>query len=147
MSVSQLIHSSEYVISFGDCDPAGIVFYPNIFSWLDRTFHMYLRLNGGGHAEICRALDLKGIGLVSAHCDFRAPVREGDTLNVSIQSIEWSERGFVVSYSGQVSDRTAFNGTEKRALFVLRDGRMRAGDPAALRRHLDAYPTPHEANQ
>lgn len=128
--------SANYEISFGDCDPAGIVFYPNIFAWLDRTFHSFLRARAQGHAAICKSLDLKGVGVTSAHCGFRAPVKEGDKLIVSIDTIEWNDRGFDVSYLGRIETRTVFEGLEKRALFKLVEGRMRSGDPAGLRTHL-----------
>lgn len=47
-------------ISFGDCDPAGIVFYPNFFGLFDRTFHAWLMAHGG-HVAICEAIGAKGL--------------------------------------------------------------------------------------
>jgi 4-hydroxybenzoyl-CoA thioesterase len=139
MSAADSIFQAEYVISFGDCDPAGIVFYPNIFAWMDRTFHAYLRQEAGGHAEICKALNLKGVGLVSAHCSFRSPLMEGNELIVSMAAIEWSDRFFKVSYSGQVGERVVFAATEERALFLFQDDRLRAGNPTLLKQHLEAF--------
>ncbi|MEM1146173.1 MAG: acyl-CoA thioesterase [Pseudomonadota bacterium] len=131
------IYSADYEVSFGDCDPAGIVFYPNIFAWLDRTFHRFLRTYADGHAALCKALDLKGIGVTSAHCGFRAPVKEADQLIVSIDAIQWNERGFEILYRGRVDGHVVFEGTESRALFKLVDKRMRSGDPATLRARLN----------
>lgn len=136
--VTDPIFEAEYTVSFGDCDPAGIVFYPNIFAWLDRTFHAYLRDVAGGHAAVCEALGLKGVGLTEADCKFRVPLTDGDELTVAIQSIDWGERGFHVYYEGRVGERTAFKAHEGRALFVEQDGRMRAGEADALAKHLDA---------
>ena len=132
------IFQAEYTVSFGDCDPAGIVFYPNIFAWLDRTFHAYLREVAGGHAAVCKALGLKGVGLTEADCAFRAPLTDGDVFAVTIQTIDWGERGFRVNYQGSVGGRTAFTAYEGRALFVEQDGRMRAGDATELKQHLAA---------
>ena len=28
-------HVTEFVVEFGDCDPAQIVFYPNFLRWMD----------------------------------------------------------------------------------------------------------------
>lgn len=138
------IYQAHYTVSFGDCDPAGIVFYPNIFAWLDRTFHLFLRETAGGHAEVCEALGLKGVGLTEADCLFRSPLTDGDQLAVVIQWIDWGERGFRVNYQGLVDGRTAFNAHEGRALFVEREGRMRAGDAALLEQHLAVATTPKE---
>lgn len=35
--------AQDFDITFGDCDPAGIVFYPNAFRWMDAGFHTLLR--------------------------------------------------------------------------------------------------------
>ncbi|MEM9740891.1 MAG: acyl-CoA thioesterase [Pseudomonadota bacterium] len=141
---STAVFSADYTVSFGDCDPAGIVFYPNIFAWLDRTFHGFLREAGGGHGAICAALGLKGVGLVEAHCGFRSPLVDGNALTVTITDIDWGERGFRVAYSGDVGARPAFKGYEDRALFVEQDGRMRAGDARLLEHHLATAQTTHE---
>ena len=41
-------HSLSVGVSFGDCDPAGIVFYPNFFRWFDRCFHHFLAARAWG---------------------------------------------------------------------------------------------------
>ncbi len=126
------VFQATYAVSFGDCDPAGIVFYPNIFAWLDRTFHGYLKAAGGGHAAICAALNALGTGLIGADCKFRKPVREGDELTIEMTQIDWAERSFTVIYQGLVGDDIVFNGEETRAVFVKSDGRIRAGEVSTL---------------
>ena len=100
------IYSAAYRVSFGDCDPAGLVFYPNFFAWLDDTFHGFLKAQAGGHHALCTALEAKGIGLVSAESDFRVPVTDGDELTISLDSIAWDARRFTLHYTGLVGDRT-----------------------------------------
>lgn len=131
------VFSAQFRVSFGDCDPAGIVFYPNIFAWLDRSFHLFLDEHGGGHAALCRKLDARGVGLTDARCSFRVPVTEGSDLTVEISDIEWGERVLKLTYSGRVDDNVAFEGVETRALFVLRDGRLRMGSMAEVRAALN----------
>ncbi|MEM7568341.1 MAG: acyl-CoA thioesterase [Pseudomonadota bacterium] len=130
------VFSATYDVSFGDCDPAGIVFYPHMFAWLDRTFHGYLKAAGGGHAAVCEALNAKGTGLISADCQFRRPVTDGDDLVVDITAIDWHERTYKVAYEGRVKGAVAFEGTETRALFVEKEGRMTAGDVSPLKARL-----------
>lgn len=131
--VSNPVFEATYAVSFGDCDPVGIVFYPHIFSWFDRTFHAYLKVSGGGHAAICETLKARGIGLTSAECKFRRPVKEGDDLTVRIGAVEWRERSFLVIYEGRVGEAVAFQGEESRVLFIEKDGRMSAGELAPLK--------------
>lgn len=99
------IFEATYRVSFGDCDPAGIVYYPNLFAWLDRTFHTYLSGRGGGHMVLCRRLGAKGIGPVKANCDFPLPATENDELTVAIEEIEWHNRTFTVRYAGLIDGR------------------------------------------
>ena len=54
------VFSMDQQVSFGDCDPAEIVFYPNFFRWVDRCFHEMLRQRLGGHARLCRDLGAQG---------------------------------------------------------------------------------------
>jgi 4-hydroxybenzoyl-CoA thioesterase len=35
-------------VKFGDCDPAGIVFYPNYFRWMDSVLHGYYQSKSVG---------------------------------------------------------------------------------------------------
>ena len=36
----------SHEIAWGDCDDAGIVFYPHFFRWMDTAFHRWLRERG-----------------------------------------------------------------------------------------------------
>lgn len=124
-------------ISFGDCDPAGIVFYPNNFRWMDATFHAFL--NGfGGHEAMCRQLGALGFGLVDASAKFRHPMRNGDLLDLRLTALDWSSRTLSVSYAGQVGGKTTFEGREVRCLFMRAETGIVAADIAPLRALLEA---------
>lgn len=129
------IHHYPIQVSFGDCDPAGIVFYPNIFRWLDATFQDFLR-QFGGHKALCAELGATGMGLMEAHSRFRTPLQDGDALLVRITALDWGNRSLTLGYQGYVGDRLAFEATETRGLFVKRDGRLTAAPMQALRARL-----------
>lgn len=124
-------------ISFGDCDPAGIVFYPNVFRWMDAAFHSLLR-RFGGHAALCERLGAVGLGLVDASAQFRHPMCDGDRLDVRIAIGEWSRRAFVCSYEGRVGGAPTFTGREVRCLFTPTDNGIVAADLSQLRALMDA---------
>lgn len=131
------IFDSEVRISFGDCDPAGIVFYPNYFRWMDATFHGWLQAVAGGHGALCRQLGARGLGLMDARLSFRAPATEGQRLLYRIEGIDWSARSFAVRYSATEGARLVLEGTEVRGVFADRDGRMTAAEVAPLRALLE----------
>lgn len=129
--------TSEIRVSFGDCDPAGIVFYPNYFRWTDALFHLFLDARAGGHARLCKDIGAVGLGLMSVEMSFRSPVAPGQTLELRLDGLEWQDKSLRLSYSGHVGDRPAFRATETRGVFMLEDGRMRAGTTDALKNRLN----------
>ncbi|SEQ79560.1 acyl-CoA thioesterase [Thalassovita taeanensis] len=119
-------------ISFGDCDPAGIVFYPNAFRWMDAGFHALLR-QSGGHAALCRQLGAVGMGVVDTSAKFHHPMRDGDQLELVVRLTEWSRRSFTLEYQGEVEGKRVFAGREVRCLFIRADNDIVAGETAPLR--------------
>ncbi|KAA0913956.1 acyl-CoA thioesterase [Aquicoccus porphyridii] len=124
-------------ITFGDCDPAGIVFYPNAFRWMDTALHALLR-PAGGHQVLCRKLDAVGLGLVDASAKFRHPMHDGDRLELRIAVTEWSRRSLTLGYEGSVEGRQTFEGREVRCLFTRTETGIVAADLAPLRTLLEA---------
>jgi 4-hydroxybenzoyl-CoA thioesterase len=127
------IFARDVPVSFGDCDPAGIVYYPNFFRWMDGTFHAFLTERAGGHATLCRALGARGLGLMDTQLAFRSPATEGMSLRYEITAIDWSSRSYRVGYRATAGDRVVLDGHELRGVFVERDGRLAAGGTEALR--------------
>lgn len=123
-------------VSFGDCDPAGIVFYPNIFRWMDAAFHKMLR-QYGGHQKLCTKLGGLGLGLVDASAQFRSAIRDGDLLEVHGTINEWSRKSMTLTYQGHVGERLAFEGREVRCLFTKGESGIVTGDIGALRTILE----------
>ena len=123
-------------ITFGDCDPVGIVFYPNTFRWMDAAFHKFLR-PFGGHAKLCASLQSVGIGLVDASAQFQRPLRDGDQLTIDMQITNWGDKSIKFAYEGSIEGRRAFSGKEVRCLFMHTKAGIVAGDLAKLREILE----------
>ncbi len=126
-------HVIEIPVTFGDCDPAAIVFYPNFFRWFDRCFHDFMHVRAGGHRALCERLDAQGLGLMDAGAQFRAPVLENTVLRLEMRVDAWTTRSLRLAYAGYQEDRLCVQGHELRGVFVRRDGRMAAGSTAELR--------------
>lgn len=136
MEGAQPLATSEIRVSFGDCDPAGIVFFPNYFRWTDALFHLFLDIKTGGHARLCKDVGAVGLGLMSVDMSFRLPVAPGQLLSVRLDGLDWQDKALTLHYSGHVGDRLAFRAKENRGVFLLEDERMRAGTTDALRNRL-----------
>ena len=135
--MSEILQTCTIRVSFGDCDPAGIVYYPNHFRWFDATFHALLQ-RFGGHAAVSRKLGSIGIGLIEVGGAFRAPAEDGDALVLTARLVEWREKTLRIAYEGRIDGRLTVEGFEVRGLFIREDGRLRAGRMAPLREMLEA---------
>jgi 4-hydroxybenzoyl-CoA thioesterase len=133
-----IVHRWSQPITFGDCDPAGIVFYPNYFAWFDRTFHDWLR-QFGGHTNICTSLGSLGLGLMEVSAKFRAPCKDGDTLDLHLTIEAWDRKALRLSYEGQIAGRTAVIGQEVRGLFKTSPTGIMAGDMQELKAYLTTH--------
>ena len=85
-------------VSFGDCDPAGIVFYPNFFRWFDAATHAMFASVGLDTASIAREHGLIAWPLVDAGAKFRSPTRYGETIEVCTRVTQWRDKTFVLEH-------------------------------------------------
>ena len=108
-------HSLRHRVTFGDCDPAGIVFYPHVYAWFDRAFHDFLRAFGG-HAALCARLNASGLGLVEASARFLRPLRDGDEMTIALTLESFGRKTVSLAYRIDVRGEIVLEGREVRAL-------------------------------
>jgi 4-hydroxybenzoyl-CoA thioesterase len=88
LTVTRKVH-----IEWGDCDPAGIVFYPRYFEMFDsNTSALVEQALGMRKFEAQRTFDFAGFPLVSTRAKFLIPNRYGDevTIETSINEVRRS---------------------------------------------------------
>ena len=134
-------HIWSQPVTFGDCDPAGIVFYPNYFAWFDRTFHDWLR-QFGGHASICESIGALGLGLMEVNAKFRSPSRDGDVLDIHLNIEAWDRKALRLSYEVHIGGRPAVMGQEVRGLFKTSPTGIMAADMQELKVYLESHGDP-----
>ena len=70
-------------IEWGDCDPAGIVFYPRYFRMFDAcTAHLLERGTGLRKAQLLQAHGFAGFPVVDNQARFIVPLRFGDDVTI-----------------------------------------------------------------
>ena len=125
---------SSYTVEWGDCDEAGIVFYPNFFYWLDCTFQRFLRSHGLSQRELRKRFGAV-TPIVQAQSDFKTPVRYDDVLVVAAMVRPDGERRLRVDYKLTSNGKTVATAHEIRAWAVMAaDGTIKGApiDPAFL---------------
>lgn len=100
-------------VHWGDCDPAGIIFYPTYFRWMDAATWAFVSSVGYG-AKRMREEHL-AMPLVSADCQFLAPAQHGDRCEVRSRIARFGSASFVVAHDVVRADGTMLaRGNEKR---------------------------------
>ena len=130
------IHIHQISVEWGDCDPAGIVFYPNYYRWMDEaTFHLFDSA-GYGWTEIREKFGPPGLPLVATHAEYRIPGFFGDKMSIEVGVSEWGTKSLTVSHRFMKDGKLAVEGWEKRI--------WSEGDPGAGKKIVTA-PIPEEA--
>lgn len=132
-----LTFKTEIAVSFGHCDPADIVFYPNFFRWFDAAFHRFLESCGCGQKVLAEKLGTVGTGLIDVGASFRSPVTYGENLTLTLTLEEWGRKTLKAGYRGHVGERLALEGFEVRGLFMRENGKLHAAPIAPLRALLE----------
>ena len=114
-------------VYWGDCDPAGIIFYPTYFRWFDAaTWNFFAAV--GYHARRMRAEHL-AMPLVAADCQFRHPAEQQDRAEVRSRIARWGGKSFVVRHEVVREDGVLLaEGSETRVW-----GRYESGPGSPLR--------------
>lgn len=74
-----LVNTRTVRIEWGDCDPAGIVYYPRYFEMFDTaTAHLFERALGMTKRQYQAAYDFIGFPMVDTRARFFIPTRHGD---------------------------------------------------------------------
>jgi len=110
-------------VEFGDCDPAGIVWFPNFFRWIDAASRNFFAGCGVPRwEETARALGVIGTPLVDTHTRFVKAASYGDTLEIAVRITEWRDKSFVQTYRVTRGDELILECEEVRIFAAKREG-------------------------
>jgi len=85
-------------IEWGDCDAAGIVFYPRYFQFFDAATTRLIELAGYSHRELQRRFDIVGWPIVDARATFFAPATYGDDIAIETKIVAFRRSSFDVTH-------------------------------------------------
>ena len=91
-------HKYDIQVDWGDCDPAGIVFYPNFYRWMDKGFWLLFGSKGLTLGTLRDRYKTLGGPLVDTGATFIQPVQPGDILNVNSLVQHWGTKSFRIEY-------------------------------------------------
>lgn len=96
---STLVHRRAVTIEWGDCDPAGIVFYPRYFAMFDAsTAALFDAALGMPKIRWTKRFGILGIPMVDTRATFRVPSAYGDAVVIESRVTAFRRSSFDVSH-------------------------------------------------
>ena len=83
-------------IEWGDCDPAGIVYYPRYFAYFDNCTSALFQAADLPKYQMLKTYGIMGIPMVDTRARFVAPSRFGDEVVVESSIVQWNRSSFEV---------------------------------------------------
>jgi 4-hydroxybenzoyl-CoA thioesterase len=106
----------EVQVMFGDCDPAGIVFFPNFSKWMDASsLNFFVQCGVPTWRELVKTTGIIGTPLLEIHTKFFSPATYGETLQIYTSVEEWRGKVFMHKHTVKRGDVLLCEGTETRA--------------------------------
>jgi len=128
-------------VEFGDCDPAGIVWFPNFFRWIDAASrNFFVQCGVPPWTETTKTMGLIGTPIVDTQARFVKSATYGDVLHIHTSVGEWRRKSFVQHYRVTRGDAGSPGGVD--LIMACEEVRIFAGhrEDGSLR----ALPVPEE---
>ncbi len=126
----------ELEVMFGDCDPAGIVFFPNFSKWMDASsLNFFVKCGVPPWRELVKTRGIIGTPLLEIHTKFSRPATYGDRLQVHTSVAEWRDTVVIQRHVVMRGDTVLCEGTETRAFCIVHPD-----DPSRIK----AIPVPED---
>ena len=132
--MAMLTNTRTVRIEWGDCDPAGIIFYPRYFEIFDAsTAALFERAIGMTKLHLLKTFDFAGFPLARTQARFLKPTRFGDNVTVETTVSFGGRSSFEINHRLNLKGETCVECSEKR-VWVKRDSDGR----------LKSHPVPNE---
>jgi 4-hydroxybenzoyl-CoA thioesterase len=116
---------SERRIRFSDCDPAGIVFYPQYFVLFNGVLEDWVDALGIGFSELVTHRRI-GLPSVRIEADFQAISRFGDTVSLQLQVERVGDKSLTLGWRCVAADSGEVRMTMRQVLVTTCLERHRA---------------------
>jgi len=112
-------NTTHVEIQFGDCDPAGIVYYPNYFRFCDNATAALFSAALGMHKRgWLQHYGIAGIPMVDTGARFLKPSRFGDAIEIQSAITELGRSSFSILHAISNAGELAVEARERRVWVV-----------------------------
>ena len=108
-------------VQWGDCDPAGIVYYPRYFEWFDASsILLFEKATGMTKMRMLEKYNGAGLALLEARAVFKVASQYGDDIQIETRVTEFRRSSFFVLHHVTKDGLLALEGFETR-VWTVRD--------------------------
>lgn len=115
-----LTNTRKISVEWGDCDPAGIVYYPRYFEWFDASTSALFAAAGVSNSVMHKTYRILGIPMVDTRAKFFIPSKFEDELTIESTVLEFRRSSFDVRHRILKDGALAVEGFETR-VWTVRD--------------------------
>ena len=109
------VNRRSVTIEWGDCDPAGIVFFPRYFAMFDAsTAHLFAAALGYDKFALRKRFGIVGFPIVDTSAKFILPSRYGETVTIESGIARFGRSSFGVAHKLWRGADLAIEATETR---------------------------------
>ena len=109
----------EVEIMFGDCDPAGIVFFPNYCKWMDASsLNFFMQCGIPPWRELVKTTGIIGTPLLEINTKFYSPATYGQRIQIHTSVHEWREKVLIQKHVVRRGETVLCEGLETRAFCI-----------------------------
>ena len=127
-----LVNHRTLRIEWGQCDPAGLVFYPQYLIILDTSTGWLFERTGLAPLAMRNKYGIVGLPVVEVGARFIMPCRFDDEVVVESEVGEWGRSSFTVRHRVTKEGALALEGFEKRVWAVPHSERIGAIQAQAI---------------
>lgn len=101
-------------VEWSHCDPAGIIFNPNYYVWMDAASHSLINASGFDFFGRIGSPEFKGCPLVSSEMQFQKPLYPGEIVTIVSQVVKFGNSSFEVEHAFERDGDVVARGFERR---------------------------------
>jgi 4-hydroxybenzoyl-CoA thioesterase len=135
-----MVFSTQITVNFGDTDPAGLVYFPNIFHYCHIAMERFFEeVCGVSYSKLIAEQQL-GFPTAKIDAEFTTPLRYGDVIDIEVAVSEIGNKSLSLSY--QVKNREGVVCAELSQVVVAMDlsGHSSIAVPDLIRQSLSNQP-------
>jgi 4-hydroxybenzoyl-CoA thioesterase len=135
--------NTRIAVRFGDCDPAGLVYYPTILHYLHIAMEEFFLERCGVAYHRLMADERIGFPTVNTQTEFFVPLVYGDEADIEVRVLKVGNSSLILGYTVRRASDAIICATARNVHVAMDlDTRRSHPIPSQYRSHLEAEITP-----